>query len=839
MATIEKTALESGPLWPDVARRSRAWLHARGLAVRDAVVLLPFAALLPPAREAFAAVGGWLPRIETTQTLAASLAPPVAAAPGQLSGDPVLDGLHAAALLRRQPWGAERERQDRRAFTHIVAALVDAALALRRAALLRPPEGRAAFWGEARAALPAAAGPGAFESLLLAVALEWAAQGAAGSTDVLFAHRPAAWIVLRLGGADDLAEAVAAASDAPALVLDADTPGGTAQPERWVCDNAEHEAWAAAAQVIDALNAGRVPVALVALDRVLVRRVRALLDRQAVPLIDETGWTLSTTHAASRLMALLRAAAPGASADDRLAWLKGWPPAMHAGGALDTLEALWRNVKRPGDLAAAQALWARAEGHLKPMCTRGPRSLSAWLAVLQECLANDGSLPRMADDPAGQQLLLALRLQSPDAAWRAAADALPMDLSDFTAWVDGTLEAAQFLPPPNPGAEVVLTPLARAIGRPFGQIVVPGADQSHLGSIEPPPALISEGLAQSLGLDSAARRHARQRLAFARLLHAPAISLLRRRLDGDEPLAASPEVEALALARLAAGTALPPERPWRADETAVAAAPQARPAPAATNDLPQSLSASTVEALRQCPYRFFARAVLRLAERDELDAGLEKRDYGTWLHAVLHRFHSRRGDDEPAQALQRAADEVTAEQQLDSAELLPYRASFETFAPAYVAWLAGREAAGWSWLDGETDRRVAPPSLHPQTLAGRLDRLDRAPDGTLQLIDYKTGSVGALKAKVADPLEDTQLAFYAALEPATRSAIYLALDDPKAPLAIEHPDVAQTAAVLVDHLGGELQRLRAGAGLPALGEGRVCDTCEARGLCRRDHWGAP
>ena len=70
-------------------------------------------------------------------------------------------------------------------------------------------------------------------------------------------------------------------------------------------------------------------------------------------------------------------------------------------------------------------------------------------------------------------------------------------------------------------------------------------------------------------------------------------------------------------------------------------------------------------------------------------------------------------------------------------------------------------------------------------------------------------------------------------------AAYLALDDARAPLAIEHPEVQRSAAALLAGLGGEWQRLRAGAALPALGEGTVCDTCEARGLCRRDHWGLP
>ena len=49
-------------------------------------------------------------------------------------------------------------------------------------------------------------------------------------------------------------------------------------------------------------------------------------------------------------------------------------------------------------------------------------------------------------------------------------------------------------------------------------------------------------------------------------------------------------------------------------------------------------------------------------------------------------------------------------------------------------------------------------------------------------------------------------------------------------------DVHASAAVLIENLADEWQRLRQGAALPALGEGRVCDTCEARGLCRKDHW---
>jgi hypothetical protein len=82
-------------------------------------------------------------------------------------------------------------------------------------------------------------------------------------------------------------------------------------PAHALCDGFEDEAWAAAAQVLDHLGRGERPVALVALDRVLVRRVRALLERAGVRIADETGWKMSTTRAGASVMSLLQAARPG------------------------------------------------------------------------------------------------------------------------------------------------------------------------------------------------------------------------------------------------------------------------------------------------------------------------------------------------------------------------------------------------------------------------------------------------------------------------------------------------------------------------------------------------
>jgi ATP-dependent helicase/nuclease subunit B len=274
----------------------------------------------------------------------------------------------------------------------------------------------------------------------------------------------------------------------------------------------------------------------------------------------------------------------------------------------------------------------------------------------------------------------------------------------------------------------------------------------------------------------------------------------------------------------------------------VAPAPVPRPAPGARDALPASLSASAVQALRDCPYRFFARVVLRLGELQELESELDRRDVGTWLHAVLHRFHATRAAPADADAevahLLALADTLADESALPAAELLPFRVMLEQLAPRYVQWLHARDVEGWAFDAGEAERRAAPDALGACGLHGRIDRIDRGA-GALQLIDYKTGSKSDLKEKVKSPLEDTQLAFYAALMgahgDAPLQALYLVLDG-DGPHEIEHPDVEASARALVAGLAHDLARLRAGAGLAALGEGRVCEYCEARGLCRRDHW---
>ena len=869
--------------WGAVIAQTLVWAEAQKLELRDAVMLLSISQHLPLAREAWARAGGWLPRVETVQSLARSL-PPVAGqdpVAGQICFDVATDRLQAARMLRAQTWAMQGAHAEPRALALAAASMVDTAHALARAAACVEPARRAAHWQQARVLFDAAgfgteksdaANLGQRERLLCRVAVEWAAASADPPTDTLFALRPSAWIVVQAGGPDVLVQRLLASTDVPGLWIDTDieaslpnsSPSTTAQDQHSVavCENFEDEAQQAAATVIWHLNQGHCPVALIAQDRALIRRIRALLDRQTIPVRDETGWKLSTTRAAASVHSLLScavlAAAHEASSDAWLDCLKAANASNTDTAAIDALEQTWRRfgVKqaRHGDLDAlspeARKLLRRSLHAVAALTERPARTLAAWLDCLRTALQTLGMWPALQSDEAGLRVLESLQLmpEQPLQWLSVQTEALP--LQAFTEWVDQTLESATFVPSSLPGAAVVITPLSQAALRPFAAVVCPGADSKHLGASSSANGLLSDAEALALGVPTRDEKSLSLQHAFGQICKQPVLVFLRRLDDDGDPLSISPLLAQWTLKRARAGTAMQ----VAVDARIVvehAPAPVPRPLPQAPTLLPERLSASACEALRVCPYRFFALRMLRLQAVDELDTELQKRDYGTWLHAVLHRFHLQRSKaasaEDEAYALHLAAARATEQLALDEAEFLPYRASFSRFVPRYVAWLHERDAAGAQWLDGERKFSALPPSWNGVTMEGVIDRVDSREMKTggtaTQLIDYKTGQAAALRLAVNQG-EDTQLPYYAALmaaqgeAPGEIAAAYLFLDESDRIVELSLPNVQLSAEVLMAGIGNELQRIRESAPLPALGEGRSCDFCEARGLCRKDDWAA-
>lgn len=889
-------------LWLDrrhglIARIAQA-LQARGTHPARAVVLVPYAQLMAEARRcwALARPQGFAPRFETTLNWAHSLGPE-ALGETDLRFDASHDLLNALELLERAGLQAQRQL--------LAAPLLEAAQQLGRCVAAVPPAERATWGQQARAALgPGAAGQAAapvlaWEGAVARIALEWALASNYATDTLLAAPPPGVEQLIVLQGLqpDPLAErllaqwgerglalplraqapapqvqsegpapvsaphlshpppsgpsspsypsGVASAADAPAMPLDP----AALHLARHAARDAEDEAQRAAACVLRHLGAGRQPVALVATDRALTRRVRAMLAAQGVALRDENGWKLSTTRAAAALMGALRAGSWAASSDTVLDWLKHLPPEACAPAALDALERAlrqagtrdwrhWRDAAAPPD-AARSALVAQVDGWREDL--RRARPLTAWLLALRMLLQASGQWPSLRADPAGEQLLAALRLE--EGARQGFEQALAgtgwvtrrLDLAEFTAWVASALESQHFRPASAPQAPVVVLPLSQLLGRAFAAVVLPGCDEQHLPAAPEPEGPWSHAQRQALGLPTREALQASARAAWQQALLAPWVDVLWRQSDaGGEALLPSPLVQLLP-----AGPEAADPRPLRA----LPARPLVPPQPRGQALPLQRLSASAYEDLRRCPYRFFALRQLGLRGEDELDAELGKRDFGDWLHRVLRRFHDDpRADTAEPRAEREARLDAAAlaeSQALAPEEFLPFQASWPRLRTHYLDWLAGHEATGARFAWAERDQ--AQP-LGAVQLIGRIDRMDQVPDaadpGACQalLIDYKSEPLETTRQRVKHPLEDTQLAFYAALLPDdTLQAAYLSLGEREC-RSVPQPEVVAARDALVQGLLYDLARINEGAALPALGQGAVCEHCDARGLCRKDFW---
>lgn len=441
---------------------------------------------------------------------------------------------------------------------------------------------------------------------------------------------------------------------------------------------------------------------------------------------------------------------------------------------------------------------------------------------------------------------------------------------------------------------VVLTTLEGAQWRSFDAVLLVGAGAAHLNARVPDDLFVNTALRSALGLADAAsgRDQLHQRLgAVIGMAGTVAATWRRRQLDEQLPLGAA--LARLELVRRLAGLpssiawfeaghdvrVLPAlrEQTWEREQVAAtpAGVPGAQtigtqttgtqttgtqtigtqttgtppPAPHAPGGLPDRITVSAYANLLACPYRFFATTLLALREPDELEETLSKRDYGIWVHRVLTRFHETHAllqdlDDEILRAtLEKIADDVFAPLIAFNYLSLGWKLRLVKLFPAYLAWQREREAQGWRFEEGEAARVLAfsvgadGADARSVELAGRIDRIDRhAGDGSVALIDYKTQRLEVLKSRLRDVGEEAQLASYAMFEAArgntVRAAGLASIDGDTvalAPAQIDEPAEHTRAQLL-------LRTIEAGAALPANGAARVCDFCQARGLCRKDYW---
>ncbi len=848
IAKVDDVAGSSGAGWAQLWVQVAAHMQALKAHAAHTVVVLPYFQLHSVARSTALSFwgGGFMPRLETTkswQQRVAVFAPDTL----DLSFDAGLDALRARGWLARAGLQAKQ--------AVLLPLLVEAAQQLGGLAAAVPPDQRAA-WAEkmrpvvnpqSRDQAGGADSFASYEAAVARIALEWAAASRYAS-DALFEPtlqaQVQALVVVRGVQRNALTQSLAQAMQERCLFVDlpSSAQGQLACHEAL---DADDEAQRAAACVLAHVALARVPVALPAIDRLATRRISALLAEQGLAIQDETGWKLSTTRAAANLMSLLRAAHPLATPDDKLDWLKHtqaqasavarWEQEMRRPNkALAPVNTAWNAIEfianEGADQRLPQALLARLSA---------ARSMPSWLDDLAQALQTSGQWQALQRDEAGAQVLSALHLQGSTQQSILQSDSSRLSLAEFTQWVQTALEGASFKPSAPPGqAQVVILPLAQLAARPFAAVVMAGVDEKHLPVAAEPAGLWSAVQREALGLPSRALLAQEQQTVWQRAMQVPQMDVLWRRAEGEELLARSPLLQAWLLSHQVVEAADPRE------EQQVQAQPVQRSAPSMAWRAGQtmSFSASSYQDVRSCPYRYFALRLLGLQEAQELTDELSKRDFGSWLHAVLSEFHRSRSTQSDAAQNSAALDDCAARLAQawygDDAGFIPFAAAWPQLRSSYLLWLSEHEAQGWRFASSELEAAL---DVQGAQIKGRLDRVDTLTSQgspTHWVMDYKTENAASLQKRVKEPLEDTQLVFYAALlGQEDIKAAYLGLAEKEAKL-VEQTQVQAALPMLLAGLQHDAERITQGHALPALGEGQVCEYCAARGLCRKDFWAA-
>jgi ATP-dependent helicase/nuclease subunit B len=157
---------------------------------------------------------------------------------------------------------------------------------------------------------------------------------------------------------------------------------------------------------------------------------------------------------------------------------------------------------------------------------------------------------------------------------------------------------------------------------------------------------------------------------------------------------------------------------------------------------PRKLSVTEVETLMRSPYDLYAKHVLRLRPLDPLGEVPDARERGTIIHDALARFVIEGHDPEAAGAFETLMQ--IAEEAFSGLDAIGERRDiwlrrFSTAAQQFLEFERARNARvlrRHAEIKGDMPLRLA----EDFRITGQADRVDQMTDGTVEILDFKTGS---------------------------------------------------------------------------------------------------
>lgn len=655
--------------------------------------------------------------------------------------------------------------------------------------------------------------------------------------------------------------------------------------------NAEQQVHAIELQVRRWLLEGKQHIGIVSENRLLARRLRALLERADIHLQDSAGWALATTRAAASIESLLLCIEEDFDKDALLDLLKSG--LLYPQQDQDELKKLIyrlehdiiHNEQITNNLARYKQAIINRQQRLEEIWSFNPAKIIDYLDALNEqtlplqklyrktagvqqfvvgllaVLENLGISDNLQEDPAGQAILKLLDEMS----LASGQQSIQVNWSQFRSWLSRNFESRYFQPATS-NTSVRLFNLSQTDFENFDALVIAGLEQHELPGSPPVLQFFNNQVRQQLGLTNYEQfQEKRLRLFINLLLNAETILLTHRSTQDDEPVIASPWLlsiqqfhknaygDKLDAAELQAILSTQTAQVIRCDSHTLPEK-QRQPGPIVPKALiPQSFSASSYQQLMNCPYQFFAAQCLQLKPPEEIQLALSKREYGERVHLCLQAFHSdiphrpgpfqlpltRQNRQQAIELMQEIASSVFKHDLQENYIHKGWYHQWLKVIPAYIDWHIDNKQ---NTTVCQTEVKLERAFIEERILKGRLDRIDKQ-DNEYEIIDYKTGQLPTKKDVLAG--EQVQLPFYALLtDPESmpvKSVGYLAIGKDtnfKAMFPFEKDELSELANNVLVRLEEMVFEIEQGQTLPAWENRKACEYCDMMTLCRVGTWHA-
>lgn len=611
--------------------------------------------------------------------------------------------------------------------------------------------------------------------------------------------------------------------------------------------NLEAQAQQGAQMVVDWLQAGKKQIAIVAQDRVIARRIRALLARANIMVYDETGWKLSTTRAAAVVMAWLDLVMMRAETLMLFDFLKSPFFLCEEENKFFWLMNIEQQLLNKNVLAGWNAIEYALTGHSaekelihqlasQARLYKGKKTVAAWIDLMLCTIEALTMKTALAKDEAGRQIMALLYSLKEECAHLHDQ----FLLAEWRAFLHFQFEETAFIVKSR-DHRVMMLPLNGMRLRSFDAVLLVGADHAHLPSRTREVLFFSDSVRKELKLTTREQRSQQQLRDVAEVIMSnPIVVFSWQSFKNNEVNLPSLWIDRLEFVLQQANLPLLEKPIIHFSVKEIKLEHILQPAPVASYLLPQHLSASGWQSLLGCPYQFFVTRMLGLKTQKELEKEFLKRDYGGWCHIILKNYHDAVKENKGVDAkalLEEISYRVFDEMLEKNPAVLVYYVRWKKVIPAYIAWQIKREEEGWQYQTGEVEvTKEIKLSDRAITLKGRIDRIDQK-EKTFAILDYKTGAADGLRKKVGGG-EDHQLSFYGALmslEVAQGEYVSLEVKNNKID-SVAMPNYTEHQEKLILHISQVMEDIIQRTPLPAQGVEKVCQYCEVRGICRRGMW---